>query len=72
MANLVVSAVAKWNGAALKKGQKDLTSFQKATNQLAGAFAGAFAVQRITRFGKASVQAFMADEKAANDESPQR
>lgn len=65
MANLVVSAVAKWNGAALKKGQKDLTSFQKATNQLAGAFAGAFAVQRITRFGKASVQAFMADEKAA-------
>jgi len=34
MAALVVSAIAKWNGSALKKGQKDLTKFQKATNLL--------------------------------------
>jgi hypothetical protein len=65
MANLIVSAVAKWNGAALKKGQKDLTSFQKTTLALGKAFASAFAVRKITQFGKASVQAFMADEKAA-------
>jgi hypothetical protein len=65
MANLIVSAVAKWNGAALKKGQKDLTSFQKTTLALGKAFAAAFAVRRITQFGKASVQAFAADEKAA-------
>jgi hypothetical protein len=65
MASLIVSAVAKWNGTALKKGQKDLTSFQKTTLALGKAFASAFAVRKITQFGKASVQAFMADEKAA-------
>jgi hypothetical protein len=65
MANLIVSAVAKWNGSALKKGQKDLTSFQKTTLALGKAFASAFAVRKITQFGKASVQAFAADEKAA-------
>ena len=65
MASLIVSAVAKWNGAALKKGQKDLTAFQKTTLGLAKAFAATFAAQKIYAFGKASVKAFMADEKAA-------
>ena len=65
MPNLLVSAVAKWNGSALKKGQKDLTQFQKTTNLLAKSFAGAFAVRQITQFGKAAVTAFAADEKAA-------
>ena len=65
MAALVVSAIAKWNGSALKKGQKDLTKFQKATNLLAKSFAAAFAVRKITQFGKAAVMAFAADDKAA-------
>jgi hypothetical protein len=65
MASLIVSAIAKWNGAALKKGQKDLTAFQKTTNQLAKAFAATFAATKIYAFGKASVKAFAADEKAA-------
>jgi hypothetical protein len=65
MPNLVVSAVAKWNGTALKKGEKQLSSFQKSTNKLAKAFAAAFAVQKIAAFGKAAVKAFAEDEKAA-------
>jgi hypothetical protein len=65
MPNLIVSAVMKWNGSALKKAQKDLTAFQKTTNLLAKSFAVAFAARKITQFGKASVQAFAADEKAA-------
>ena len=65
MANLVVSAVAKWNGTALKKGERQLTQFQKTTNMLAKSFAVAFATRKIIAFGKASVQAFAADEKAA-------
>ena len=65
MPNLVVSAVAKWNGSALKKGERQLTQFQKTTNLLAKSFAAAFAVRKIVQFGKASVQAFAADEKAA-------
>lgn len=65
MPNLVVSAVAKWNGTALKKGERQLTQFQKTTNMLAKSFAVAFATRKIIAFGKASVQAFAADEKAA-------
>lgn len=65
MPNLVVSAVAKWNGTALKKGERQLTQFQKTTNMLAKSFAAAFATRKIIQFGKASVQAFAADEKAA-------
>jgi hypothetical protein len=65
MPNLVVSAVAKWNGTALKKGEKQITGFQKATNLLAKAFVAAFAVQKVAAFGAASVKAFAADEKAA-------
>jgi len=65
MPNLVVSAVAKWNGTALKKGEKQISQFQKTTNLLAKSFAAAFAVRKIVQFGKASVAAFAADEKAA-------
>jgi hypothetical protein len=65
MSSLIVSAIAKWNGAALKKGQKDLTAFQKTTLSLGKTFASVFAAQKIYQFGKASVKAFMADEKAA-------
>ena len=65
MSNLVVSAVAKWNGTALKKGEKQINQFQKTTNNLAKTFAAAFATRKIIQFGKASVQAFAADEKAA-------
>lgn len=65
MASLIVSAVAKWNGAALKKGEKDISAFQKTAMNFAKTFAAAFSVTKIVAFGKASVQAFMADEKAA-------
>ena len=65
MPNIVVAAVAKWNGTALAKGEKQLNSFQKSTNKLAKSFAAAFAVKQIAAFGKAAVMAFAADEKAA-------
>ena len=65
MANIVVAAIAKWNGSALVKGEKQLTQFQKTTNKLAKSFLTLFAAQKIYQFGKASVKAFAADEKAA-------
>jgi hypothetical protein len=65
MANIVVAAIAKWNGSALVKGEKQLTQFQKTTNKLAKSFVTLFAAQKIYAFGKASVKAFAADEKAA-------
>jgi hypothetical protein len=63
MANIVVAAIAKWNGSALLKGQKQLTQFQKTTNLLAKTFVTTFAVKKIFAFGKASVLAF-ADAEA--------
>ena len=65
MAGLVVSALAVWNGKALKKGQKDLTAFQKTAQSLGKTFASVFAAQKLYAFGKASVKAFAADQKAA-------
>lgn len=65
MANLIVSAVSQWNGKALKKGQKDVSAFDKSVKKLGKTFASVFAAQKIAQFGKASVQAFLADEAAA-------
>ena len=58
MANIVVAAIAKWNGSALVKGEKQLTQFQKTTLSLGKAFAATFALKKITNYGKAAVVAF--------------
>jgi hypothetical protein len=58
MANIVVAAIAKWNGSALVKGEKQLTQFQKTTLSLGKAFATTFAVKKIYNYGKAAVVAF--------------
>jgi hypothetical protein len=58
MANIVVAAIAKWNGTALAKGEKQLSQFQKTSNKLAKTFVSLFATQKIFAFGKASVLAF--------------
>ena len=65
MPNLIVTAVSEWNGKALKKGQKDINAFEKGVNKLGKTLAGVFAARQIYRFGKESVQAFLADEAAA-------
>jgi hypothetical protein len=65
MPNLLVNAVATWNGKALQKGQKQISGFDKTIKQLGKTFAGVFTAQKIFAYGKASVQAFIADDKAA-------
>lgn len=65
MANVVVSALATWNGKALKKGKQEVAVFDKQVQKLGRTFAGVFGTAAIINFGKKSVQAFMADEKAA-------
>ena len=65
MANVVVSALATWNGKALKKGKQEVSVFDKQVQKLGRTFAGVFGTAAIVNFGKKSVQAFMADEKAA-------
>ena len=65
MANVVVSAIATFNGKALTKGKKQLTDFEKSTQKLGKTFAKVFAGVAITAFGKSAVNAFIESEKAA-------
>lgn len=65
MANLIVSAVAEWNGKALNKAGKDVGAFEKGVGRLAKSLVGLFATQKIVAFGKASLKAFSEDEASA-------
>jgi hypothetical protein len=65
MANVVVSAIATFNGKALKKGQKDISAFDKQTQKLGKTFNRVFATTALVAFGKKAINAFAADEKAA-------
>lgn len=65
MANVVVSALATWNGKALKKGQKDVSAFDKSVKSLGKTFAGVFGAYQLLAFSKKAINAFAADEKAA-------
>jgi hypothetical protein len=65
VANLIVSAVSTFDNKGLKKGQKEISSFDRTLKKLAGTFATVFGAQKLLSFSKKAVAAFMADEKAA-------
>lgn len=65
MANLIVSAIATWNGKALNKGKTDIASFNKSVTTLGKTFAAAFSAAAILSFSKKAIKAFAADEAAA-------
>jgi hypothetical protein len=65
MANVVVSAIATFNGKALTKGKKQLTDFEKTTQKLGKTFTKVFAGVAFVAFGKNAVNAFIESEKAA-------
>lgn len=65
MPNLLVNAVATWNGKALQKGQKQISGFDKTVKALGKSLASAFAAQKFINYGKAAVTAFTQDDKAA-------
>ena len=65
MANVVVSAIATFNGKALKKGQKEISAFDKQAQKLGKTFTKVFASVALVNFGKNSIKAFIDSEKAA-------
>jgi hypothetical protein len=65
MANLIVSAVSTFDNSGLKKGQKEISAFDKSVRKLGGTFATVFGAQKLLQFSKNAVNAFMEDEKAA-------
>jgi hypothetical protein len=65
MANVVVSAIATFNGKALKKGKKEISSFEKQVKSFAKVFAAAFSGRALINYSRNAIKAFAADEKAA-------
>ena len=65
MANVVVSALATWNGKALKKGKQDLNAFDKQAKNLNKSLTRLFATGAVVAFSKKAINAFANDEKAA-------
>jgi hypothetical protein len=65
MPNLLVSATTRYDPKGLNKAKKHISGFEKTIKDLGKTFAGVFSAQKILAFGKASVQAFAADDKAA-------
>jgi hypothetical protein len=65
MANVVVSALATWNGKALKKAKQDVDVFNKQLKTLARTFGVAFSATAIVSFSKKAIKAFTEDEAAA-------
>ena len=65
MPNLIVSAVSTFDNKGLKKGKKEISTFEKQIKNFAKVFGAAFSVSALTNYSKKAVQAFMADEKAA-------
>ena len=65
MPNLIVSATTRYDPKGLNKAKKHISGFDKTIKDLGKTFAGVFSAQKILQFGKASMQAFIADDKAA-------
>ena len=65
MPNLIVSAVSTFDNKGLKKGQKEISAFDKSVKSLGKTFVGVFGAQKLFQFSKNAVAAFAADEKAA-------
>jgi hypothetical protein len=64
MANLIVSALAEWNGKAFTKAEKQINGLEKSVKNLGRAFGVGLSTAAIISFGKASVKAAAADQKA--------
>ena len=71
MANVVVSALATWNGKALKKAKTDVDVFNKQLKNLARTFGITFSAAAVVSFSKKAVKAFAEDEAAAKSLSTQ-
>jgi hypothetical protein len=65
VANVVVSALATWNGKALKKAKQDVDVFSKQIKQFGRVFGVAFSATALVSFSKKAVKAFAEDEAAA-------
>lgn len=62
--SIIVSILSEWNGKALKNAQNQVGFFDKQLKRLAVTLGSAFSVRKIVQFSKASVKAFIEEDKA--------
>ena len=66
MSNITIGIAAEFKGKkAFKDADKSTSALEKGVKKLGTAIAGAFAAEKILAFGKASVKAFLEEEKSA-------
>ena len=65
MANVIVSALATWNGKALKKAKSDVSVFDKQLKSLARTFGVTFSAAAVVAFSKNAVKAFAAEHQCS-------
>ena len=63
--NLVFSVASEYDGKGLGKARKDVNSFDKTVKSLGRTLGATLSAAAVVSFGKASVKAFLADDKAA-------
>jgi hypothetical protein len=63
--NIFVALTSEYDGKAFARAGKDMSALDKSIHKLGKAFLSVFAAQKLAAFGKSSVKAFIADEKAA-------
>ena len=63
--NLVFSVASEYDGKGLGKARKDVNSFDKSVKSLGRTLGATLSAAAVVSFGKASVKAFLADDKAA-------
>lgn len=62
--NVAINFVTSYQGKGLNQAKSQVGSFEALANKAGKTFAGLFATEKIIAFGKASVDAFMGDQKA--------
>lgn len=62
--SIIVSILSEWNGKALKTAQNQVGFFDKQLKRLAVTLGSAFSVRKIVQFSKASIKAFVEEDKA--------
>ena len=63
--NLVFSVASEYDGKGLGKARKDVSNFDKTVKNLGRTLGATLSAAAVVSFGKASVKAFLADDKAA-------
>jgi len=71
VANLIVSAVSTFDNKGLRKGKKEVSTFEKQIKSFGKVFAAAFSTAAVLRFSKTAINAFIKDEAAAKSLSVQ-